>query len=954
MDGTPTNPSTPPSTRAADPGPGELDRLRRELAAARALLDVTRASLRLQGLRGDGLQAGLDGAHHRLGELQHSVSWRLTTPLRYVRAFAAGRLPTGHSFAEAAAHVAEIVAEEGVAGLRRRARRLLPKPGGSGPRSTRRQRGARSPAVAEGPAQAAHPYAAPLSGNGPAFLEPSILIVAELSVPQCAKYRVWQKQELLRSLGWSCRVVDWHEIDHVTTALQLCVAVIFYRVPGEPAVLAMIDEAHRLGLDPWWEVDDLIFDEALYRRNSNLATLAPKLRREVLAGVRLYRTAMLRCRRTIASTVRLAACMRDAGIAHTDIVENALDAETLEIAASLRDRPVAPDDRPAEDPSPVTIMYGSGTKTHDADFAHAAPAILALMRRHPHLHLRIVGDLTLPDGFAAVADRVQERPGTSYRDYLGLLAQADIAVAPLEPTVFNDAKSNIKFQEAAMLAIPSVCSPRQAFRDVVRPDRNGLLAETVPEWQASLERLVLDAPLRRRLGGQALIDVRAAYAPERIAQEQVARLAGLPIRPPRQGLRILSVNIFFAPQSFGGATIVAQEMAARLQAADGVELCVFTSRPAIDGRPNSLLRYDWNTIPVFATSLSSPGDQVVQLDNPSMVATFGRLLDAVRPDVVHAHSIQGFGAPILRLCQERGIPYVVTLHDAWWLCDRQFMVRGDKRYCFQTRIDLRVCQACLPAARHLHERMRIMMGVLAGASLLLSPSESHRQLYLANGLDPARLRVNRNGIRLPTRPRTPRRSGSAVRFGFVSGAEAIKGFHLVRAVFESLESPDWELVLVDSTLNLGFRSIDVSTWRVRGTITVVPAYAQDGLDAFFDGIDVLLFPSQWKESFGLSVREALARDVWVIATAGGGQADDIEDGVNGRLIPLDGRPDGLRDAVGELLLVPERLDSYRNPHATSIAGYDVQAAELLEMLRGVVLSHEAVTAATGSPPAGPG
>ena len=579
-----------------------------------------------------------------------------------------------------------------------------------------------------------------------------------------------------------------------------------------------------------------------------------------------------------------------------------------------------------------TARSRSGTKTHDADFAVAAPAILALLRRHPRLRLRIVGDLTLPDRFEDVATQVEELAGTDYRAYLGLLAEADIAIAPLEDTVFNDAKSNIKFQEASILGIPSVCSPREAFRDVVMPDANGLLADDVAEWEAMLERLVLDPSLRRRLAAQALRDVLDRYAPERIAQLQVARLAGHP--PPRSEglLRVLSANIFFPPQSFGGATVVAQEMAARLAARDDVELCVFTSRPSLPDRPGSLLRYDWNGVPVFANSLSPPSDQVVQLDNPQMVETFGLLLDAVRPDVVHAHSIQGFGAPILRLCQERGIPYVVTLHDAWWLCDRQFMVRADNRYCHQMRIDLRVCQNCVPHARHLDLRMRIMMGALRGASLLLSPSESHRQLYLANGIEPDRIRVNRNGIRLPQRPHRSRAPGTKLRFGFVAGAEAIKGFQLIRKAFEDLSSGDWELVLVDNTLNLGFRSIDVRRWKVRGTITVVPAYTQDGLDAFFDRLDVLLFPSQWKESFGLSVREALARDVWVIATEEGGQAEEIQDGVNGRLIPMDGREDGLLDAVNELLLAPDRLDHHRNPHAGGIASYDDQAAELLALL----------------------
>ncbi|WP_419728603.1 glycosyltransferase [Lichenicola sp.] len=937
----------------------QLQQLSRELAEARALFQSTRASLELQGLRGDGLQASLDGARHRLGQLERSVSWRLTTPIRYVRAFAAGRLPSGRSFSQAATHLADIYDKEGLPGLRRRVVRRLPLPA---PRSARREAPA-SPARSDLDADATPgPYETPTPDAHRAVLAPSVLIIAELSIPQCAKYRVWQKQELLQSLGWTCRVIGWRELDQVMTALQFCTEVILYRVPGEPAVLDILAEAKRLGLDPWWEVDDLIFDEPLYRKNSNLATLAPDLRRQVLAGIRLYRRAMLSCRRTIASTSRLAQCMAEAGIETTQVVENALDAGTLEVAASLRLRrehaarshsaPRHPADA-AAGPAPVTIVYGSGTKTHDADFLVAGPAILSLMQRHSQVRLRIVGDLTLPPGFERVSDRVEELAGTDYRAYLGLLAQADIAIAPLEATLFNDAKSNIKFQEASILGLPSVVSPRQAFRDVVVQDSNGLLADTREDWETALERLVLDPQLRQRLGARALIDVTTRYAPDRIAEEQVSALFGRPPTMPRKPLRILAANIFFAPQSFGGATIVAEQMAARLARTDDVELCVFTSRPAIPGRPNSVLRYDQGGIPVFATSLSSAGDQVVQLDNPSMVTTFGHLLDAIRPDVVHAHSIQGFGAPILRLCRERGIPYVVTLHDAWWLCDRQFMVRGDNRYCFQTRIDLRVCQDCLPASRHLHERMRIMMSVLRGASLLLSPSESHRQLYLANGIDPDRLRVNRNGIRMPRTPRQPRKAGMPLRFGFVGGAEPIKGFHLIRRAFESLERSDWELVLVDNTLNLGFRSIDVSAWKVEGRITVIPAYTQDGLDGFFQGIDVLLFPSQWKESFGLSVREALARDVWVIATSGGGQAEAIEDGINGRLIPLDGRADSLVEAISELLVVPQRFDTYSNPLAASIATYDMQAAELLDALREVSARGPAALPAPPVSQAGP-
>ena len=889
-------------------------------SGAATLLDSYRHSLRLQEMRIASLQSSLEERVLRVEGLERSASWRVTSPIRLVRSLAAGRLPSGLMLRDIGRRIGDIAETEGARGLRKRvAIRLRHHLINRFRRGRPRTR----------PSDAATPWSAAADVAG---LRRSVLIVAELSVPQCAKYRVWQKQEHLRRLGWPCAVVNWQESAAALSALQCCTHVVFYRVPARASVLGMIEEAKRLGLQPAWEVDDLIFDEPLYRCNANLATLPSRLRDEVLAGVRLYRQAMLACGRGIASTEVLARCMREAGVAQVACIENALDDETLSVAHALRrERVVAA--------GALTIVYGSGTKTHDADFAVAAPAIERLLRAHPALRLRIIGDLNLPDSLARFAGRIERLAGTNYVAYLRLLCEADIAIAPLEATLFNDAKSNIKFQEAAILGMPSVCSPRAAFRDVVVQDRNGLLADTDAEWEQALDRLIRDAELRARLGRQALEDVERRYAPARIATEQVLPLFGAAEPPPDPGraprLRVLMVNVFFWPRSFGGATIVAEQLARRLHARDDVEIAIFTSHGEVEDRAEALLRYDWQGMTVFAAPLPPAGDHVAGFDNPAAVRHFAAVLDAIRPDVVHAHSIQGFGAGILRLCQERGIPYVVTLHDAWWLCDRQFMVRGDGRYCFQTRIDQRVCQACVPGARHLEARAAILRQVLHGAAHLLCPSETHRGLYLANGVAPASVSVSRNGIRAPSRPHATRRPGAPPRFGFVGGNEPIKGFHLLRVAFESLASGKWELVLVDNTLNLGFSSVDVTDWRVSGRVEVVPAYGQDGLDEFFDRIDVLLFPSQWKESYGLTVREALARDVWVVATAPGGQADDIVDGVNGRLIPLDGRSDGLISAIGEILLAPAMLDGYANPHRAALADYDTQTDGLHAVLRGV-------------------
>src|ERR1700744_5526859 len=97
-------------------------------------------------------------------------------------------------------------------------------------------------------------------------------------------------------------------------------------------------------------------------------------------------------------------------------------------------------------------------------FACAAGALAELLRTRPRLRLRIVGDLNIPPALAAMGSQVECLAGTHYQAYLELLGESDIAIAPLENTDFNDAKSNVKYLEASILGLPSVCSPRAAFR----------------------------------------------------------------------------------------------------------------------------------------------------------------------------------------------------------------------------------------------------------------------------------------------------------------------------------------------------------------------------------------------------------------------------------------------------------------------------------------------------------
>ena len=116
---------------------------------------------------------------------------------------------------------------------------------------------------------------------------------------------------------------------------------------------------------------------------------------------------------------------------------------------------------------------------------------------------------------------VERIPFCSFAHYLGFLAESDISIAPLEDYIFNEAKSNIKYLEASILGIPSVCSARASFRQVITPGENGYLCNTPQEWVESITALVREKEVREQIGFSACRTVLEQYSLDIIAEHQM-------------------------------------------------------------------------------------------------------------------------------------------------------------------------------------------------------------------------------------------------------------------------------------------------------------------------------------------------------------------------------------------------------------------------------------------------
>ncbi len=331
------------------------------------------------------------------------------------------------------------------------------------------------------------------------------------------EYRVLQKEEQLAASGARCTVRDFvPDFRRLLDELIEHDLLYLYRVAYGPVLDGLIEAAHSRGIPVVFDVDDLVFEPAIVERIDPVRAMGHDEAVLYYAGVWRYRRAILASDAVTTSTAYLADRVRALGKA-AFVHRNGLSGWMIAEAERLLAEPRAEDGR-------VVIGYGSGTATHRRDFAEAAEALAAVMAAHPEVELQIVGDLhrgapaPLPEVLRPFAERIRSLPAVPWSRWLAVQRRFDINIAPLElGNPYCEAKSEIKYTEAAVVGVPTVASRTAAFEFAIRDGETGFLAEDVAAWRDKLEALVADAGLRRRMGAAARADVLARYSPQALA-----------------------------------------------------------------------------------------------------------------------------------------------------------------------------------------------------------------------------------------------------------------------------------------------------------------------------------------------------------------------------------------------------------------------------------------------------
>jgi glycosyltransferase involved in cell wall biosynthesis len=379
-------------------------------------------------------------------------------------------------------------------------------------------------------------------------------------------------------------------------------------------------------------------------------------------------------------------------------------------------------------------------------------------------------------------------------------------------------------------------------------------------------------------------------------------------------MRILVIAALYPPEFLGGAEISAANLS-RWLASQGHEVTVLATARSreeecrdlpVDGVRLWRLRtahlypmFDFPTAPAWKKPIWHLQDHI----DPRNSALMKMVLDAVRPDFVNIHILQGIGHNALRMVAARGIPTLYVLHDLGLACIRMAMQRSGRN----CQTHCRICRISSEIKRKDLSRFE-RLGLVSPSAANL---ETLRRLLPLDGI-PTAVIPNANRYPTPTRPRSV---SPVLRLLYVGRLHPAKGVAVLLEAAERItDSHRFRLDIVGD----GPQAAELrGRFGHHDWVNFQGAVSEQAVGDQMQDADLLCVPSTWQENWPGVVVRALGVGLPVLASDIGGLPELVRPGLNGELLPP-GDVGAWARALGE----PGRLATWRRNIEAEPPAYD--------------------------------
>ena len=312
-------------------------------------------------------------------------------------------------------------------------------------------------------------------------------------LPHPWRYRVKHQREQLEAYRYATDEVYFRELE--LDMVRYYRAFVFFRCPETEVIREFVAVAKELNKKVIYDIDDLVVDTAYTDQIPFVAAMKAEDKKAYDANVMDMQKLLKESDFAITTTGRLEMELRNY-VPKVYLNRNVASEEMVALSKQAW-KNVKKED------GITRIGYFSGSITHNADFEMILPVLEEVLEVHTDVELYLAGELDLPEELKKYQERIKKVPFGDWRKLPEIIAQMDINLAPLEETIFNEAKSENKWTEAALVKVVTIASDVGAFHDCMEDGRTGLLCNSKDEWKKALEKMIECPQERRRIAENA-------------------------------------------------------------------------------------------------------------------------------------------------------------------------------------------------------------------------------------------------------------------------------------------------------------------------------------------------------------------------------------------------------------------------------------------------------------------
>ena len=304
------------------------------------------------------------------------------------------------------------------------------------------------------------------------------------------------------------------ELARSLPAIRNARLVVIHRSQWNEDIESIYDFCRGNGISTASDIDDLIYEPDFVNSGGIhfIAELNSEQKRKWRKKISAFRRTLLAADKCIVSTSTINADLAGKGVKST-CVPNGFSSENLILSSYWREQFQAVS-------GANRLGYACGSPTHAADFALIASPVAQFLSQHPKWKLTIIGSLDFSGYIDLIDDsQLEFRPLVDHVNLAYELCRVSINLIPLERSPFCDAKSPLKWYEAALGGVPSIATKNPMYTRLLCDTNSGLLAESEDDWLDKITSLASNTELRGILAENARRQAIELFHPDRMAEK---------------------------------------------------------------------------------------------------------------------------------------------------------------------------------------------------------------------------------------------------------------------------------------------------------------------------------------------------------------------------------------------------------------------------------------------------